>query len=80
MVEQKLVVTCNSCGSKNVSFTEEFYAFEFRRVTDYSLDHSWLQPSKILRFLKCHCNKCGKDYEENLGTEFIPLTPGNIEL
>ncbi len=80
MVEQKLVVTCNACGSKDVLFTENFEVVEMRRVSDFCLDHTWYEPSKVRHVLKCHCNKCDNDFKEDLGTEYIPLSSGNIKV
>lgn len=43
------------------------------------LDHRFTEPSSSRVILKCTCNKCHKQFEENLGTKYYPLGPGYIE-
>lgn len=80
MVEKKIVVTCDECGSTDVKTKAEYYNQRYRMVKDAAtLDRAYLSLKSVDIKLLCHCNNCGRDFEEELGRETYDLLPGEIE-
>ena len=80
MVEKKIVVTCDKCGSTDVKTKEEYYNHRYRMVKDaVTLDRAYPSLKSVDIKLLCHCNNCGRDFEEELDRETYDLLPGEIE-
>lgn len=80
MVQEKIIVTCDKCDSTDVKTKEEYYNHRFRMVQDaYSLDRPYPSLRSVEVKLICHCNNCGNDFEEELGSKHFGLLPGEIE-
>ncbi len=80
MVEKKIVVTCDECGSTDVNSEEKWYNHRFQMVKDAgTLDRAYPSLRSVDVKLKCHCNNCGHDFEEFLDRKKYDLLPGEIE-
>ncbi len=80
MVNTKIIVTCDKCNSTDVTSKETYYNHRFRRVQDAgSLGMPYPSLSSVDVKLVCHCNNCGNNFEEELGSKKYGLLPGEIE-
>ena len=81
MVNKKIIVICDECGSTDVNSKKEYYNQRYRRVKDVvTLDRTYLSLKSVDTKLICHCNNCGKNFEEYLGSEEYNLLPDEIEV
>jgi len=80
MIQTKVIITCDRCGSTDVETKEEWYNHEYRKVRDCDNLSERFTLRSVDKKLVCHCNNCGNDFEEKLGSQNYSLAPYEVEI